>query len=196
MRLMDRARAKSKSKSKKNQSPDRPKPSTKALFPQKVLLLTPLKKKSKVKKDFDLEETESNTPTCKEVMTKEDWMRDSDFAMARDASSYQERERERGEGWWVGFGRDSAGKRFGKDLEGILGEFKDGNESVEGKGRRAMKAGTELNRSIPEILAETSGDKAAEVDKLFNRSDCLDLPHWLRYLPRQRPIKPETPRRG
>jgi hypothetical protein len=141
---MGRARAKSKSKSKKNQTPDRPKPSIKALVPQKVLLLTPLKKKSRVKTEFNLEETQSNAPTCKEVMTKEDWMRDSDFAMARDASSYQERERERerGEGWWVGFGSDRVGKRFGKELEGILGELKDGNESVEGKGRRAMKAGT------------------------------------------------------
>jgi hypothetical protein len=139
---MSRARAKSKSKFKKNQSPDRPKPSTKALFPQKVLLLTPLKKKSKVKTEFALEETQSNAPTCKEVMTKEDWMRDSDFEMARDASSYQERERERGEGWWVDFERDRDGKRFGKELEGILGKLKDGNKSVEGKGRRAMKAGT------------------------------------------------------
>jgi hypothetical protein len=135
------SRARAKSKSKKNQSPDRPKPSTKALFPQKVLLITPLKKKSKVKKEFDLEETQSNTPTCKEVMTKEDWMRDSDFEMARDASSYQERERERGEGWWVDFGRDRDGKRFGKELEGILGELKDSNAGVEGEGSRGLEAG-------------------------------------------------------
>jgi hypothetical protein len=142
---MDRARVKSKSKSKKNQSPDRPKPSTKELFPQNVLLLTPLKKKSKVKKEFNLEEIESNTPTCKEVMTKEDWMRDSDFAMARLAAEKTITKGERQEDmrkWWVDIGRDSAGKRFGKELEGILGELKDGNKSVEGKGRRAMKAGT------------------------------------------------------
>ena len=135
-RLMDRARA--KSKSKKNLSPDRPKSSIKTLFPQKVLLLTPLKKKSnsKSKKEFDLEETQSNTPTCKEVMTKEDWMRDSDFAMARDASSHVENERERGEGWWVDFGRDTDGRKFDEHLEGILGEVKDGIRN-----QRAMKAG-------------------------------------------------------
>jgi hypothetical protein len=134
---MDRARA--KTKSKKNQSPDRPKSSTKALFPQKVLLLTPLKKKSKVKKEFDLEETPSNAPTCKEVMTKEDWMRDSDFAMARDASSYQEKER--GKGWWVNFGSDRVRKKFGKEVEGILGALKDSNAGVEGEGSRGLEAG-------------------------------------------------------
>jgi hypothetical protein len=135
---MDRARA--KSKSKKNQSPDRPKPSIKALFPQKVLLLTPLKKKLKVKKDFDLEETQSNKPSCKEVMTKEDWMRDSDFAMARDASSHREKEREKGEGWWVDFGQDRVGQRFGRELEDILGELRD-SDGEGGRGERVRKIG-------------------------------------------------------
>jgi hypothetical protein len=139
---MDRARA--KSKSKKNQSPDRPKASTKALFPQKVLLLTPLKKKSKskVKKDFDLEEAHSDKPTCKEVMTKEDWMRDSDFAMARDASSHQEkeRERERDQGWWVDFGDDRVGRRFNKELEGILGALSD-SDGKGVRGERVRKIG-------------------------------------------------------
>ena len=133
-------RARAKSKAKKNQSPDRPKPSIKALFPQKVLLLTPLKlkQKSKVKNEFDLEETQSTTPTCKEVMTKEDWMRDSDFAMARNASSHVEGKR--GQGWWVDYGRDRAGKRFGREMEGILGESNH-KGGMEGKGGRASKAG-------------------------------------------------------
>lgn len=68
-------------------------------------------------------------------------MRDSDFAMARDASSYQERERERGEGWWVVFGRDRDGKRFGKEVEGILGALKDSNAGVEGEASRGLEAG-------------------------------------------------------
>jgi len=66
-------------------------------------------------------------------------MRDSGFAMARDASSYQEKER--GEGWWVDFGDDKIGKRFGKEVEGILGELK-GKERAEGEGERVWKAGT------------------------------------------------------
>jgi len=146
---MDRARA--KSKSKKNQSPDRPKPATKALFPQKVLLLNPLKKKSKLKKEFDLEEMQSESPTCKEVMTKEDWMRDSDFAMARDASSYQEKERERGGGWWLDYGRDRVGIRFSKELEGILGEF-EGSEGEEGRGKRVWNTGMQLNISLSQVF--------------------------------------------
>ena len=133
-------RARAKSKAKKNRSPDRPKPSIKALFPQKVLLLTPLKlkQKSKVKTEFDLEETRSTTPTCKEVMTKEDWMRDSDFAMARNASSYVEGKR--GQGWWVDYGRDRAGKRFGREMEDILGKSKH-SKGIGGKGGRGFKAG-------------------------------------------------------
>jgi hypothetical protein len=136
-------RARAKSKSRKNQSPDRPKPSTKALFPQKVLLLTPLKKRSKVKKEFDLEETQNDTPTCKEVMTKEDWMRDSDFAMARLAAEKTITKGERQEdmrNWWVDFGRDRAGIKFDEEVEGILAELK-GDEGVRGKGKRASKAG-------------------------------------------------------
>jgi hypothetical protein len=137
------SKGRAKSKSKKNQSPDRPKPSTKALFPQKVLLLTPLKKKSKVKKEFDLEETQSNTPTCKEVMTKEDWMRDSDFAMARLAAEKTITKGERQENmrkWWVDFGRDRAGMKFGEEVEGILAELK-GDEGMAGKSGGAWKAG-------------------------------------------------------
>lgn len=72
-------------------------------------------------------------------MTKEDWMRDSDFAMARDASSY--REKERGEGWWVDFGDNRIGKRFGEEVEGILEDLK-GNERAKGEGERVWKAGT------------------------------------------------------
>ena len=71
-------------------------------------------------------------------MTKEDWMRDSDFAMARDASSHVEKER--GEGWWVDFGDDRIGKRFGKELEGILEELKSREGNV-GGGQRGMDAG-------------------------------------------------------
>jgi len=65
-------------------------------------------------------------------------MRDSDFAMARDASSYQEKER--GEGWWVDFGDDRIGKRFGSEVEGILRDLK-GGEGVGVKGERASTAG-------------------------------------------------------
>jgi len=91
-----------------------------------------------VKKEFDLEETQSTTPTCKEVMTKEDWMRDSDFAMARNASSQVEGKT--GQGWWVNFGRDRAGERFGREMEGISGESNH-REGMEGKGGKGFKAG-------------------------------------------------------
>lgn len=81
-----------------------------------------------MRKEFDLEETQSTTPTCEEAMTKEDWMRDSDFAMARNASSHVKGKR--GQGWWVEYGRDRAGERFGREVEEILGE----SRRSEGKG--------------------------------------------------------------
>jgi len=66
-------------------------------------------------------------------------MRDSDFAMARDASSHVEKER--GVGWWVDFGDDRIGNRFGKEVEGILEDLK-GKERAKGDGERVWKAGT------------------------------------------------------
>ena len=76
-------------------------------------------------------------------MTKEDWMRDSDFAMARLAAEKTITKGERQEDmrkWWVDFGRDRAGMKFGEEVEGILAELK-GDEGMAGKSGRAWKAG-------------------------------------------------------
>lgn len=67
---------------------------------------------------------------CKEVMTKEDWMRESDFQYARLAVVENHKEDERGKGWWVGFERDKAGRVYQAEVESVLKGIRQGDERV------------------------------------------------------------------
>jgi len=79
-------------------------------------------------------------------MSKEDWMRDSDFAMARLAPLGREEVREVGR-WWDGFGLDKAGRAFEVEVKGILGK-EEGDQRTElvGEQQVSVKAGTSVLR--------------------------------------------------
>ena len=79
-------------------------------------------------------------------MTKEDWMRDSDFAMARLAPLGREEVKESGR-WWEGFGLHKAGRAFEVEVKGILSK-EEGHERIELKCEQqiSVKAGGSILR--------------------------------------------------
>jgi len=74
-------------------------------------------------------------------MTKEDWMRDSDFAMARLAPLGREEVKESGR-WWERFGLDKAGRAFEVEVKGVLSK----EEGDVGEQQVSVKAGTSVFR--------------------------------------------------
>jgi hypothetical protein len=74
----------------------------------------------------------------KEVMSKNDWMRDSELAMARRAGGVSQRDTEEQEGgWWVSFGKASqAGQRFRTEMDEILSRKTSSPQSAQKRGKR------------------------------------------------------------